>query len=157
MLRLMLEIQHRISFGCAEGIEWESHLVLGLLVRSYYGHVIRDIQIRIGTVYLGKDIKTERDVALKLEVAEDSDSTLAHEYSVYRAISGLPGIPRVHWYGREGPYRVIVLDRLGSTFEEIGRTSIDTNALFTYATQMVFLFLPYIYTFMFIFIQAFDP
>jgi hypothetical protein len=35
--------------------------------------------------------------------------------------------------------------------------SIDTNAVFTYATQMVFLFLTYIYTFIFIFIQAFDP
>ena len=92
----------------------------------------------LGSVYLGKDIKTERDVALKLEVAEDSSSNLAHKYSVYQAISGLPG---VYWYGREGPYRVIVLDRLGSTLEEIGRTSIDTNAIFAYAIQMVFLFL----------------
>jgi hypothetical protein len=92
-------------------------------------------------VYSGKDIKTERDVALKFEVARDSDSELAHEYSVYQAITGLPGIPRVHWFGREGPYRVIVLDRLGSSFEKIVRTSIDTSAVFTYATQMVFIFL----------------
>jgi hypothetical protein len=92
----------------------------------------------LGSVYLGRDIKTERDVALKLEVAEDSSSNLAHAYSVYQAISGLPG---VYWYGREGPYRVNVLDRLGSTLEEIGRTSIDANAIFAYAIQMVFLFL----------------
>ena len=26
---------------------------------SYYGHIVRDIQIHIGRVYLGKDIKTE--------------------------------------------------------------------------------------------------
>ena len=57
---------------------------------------------------------------MKLEVAEDSSSNLAHEYSVYQAISGLLGIPKVHWYGREEPYRVIVLDHLGSTLEEIG-------------------------------------
>jgi hypothetical protein len=106
---------------------------------------------------LGKDIKTEQDVALKLEVAQVSSSSLAHEYDVYQAISGLPGVPKVYWYGREGPYRVLVLDRLGTTFEEIGRTSIDTSALFTYATQMVFLFLTYIYALMFTFIQAFDP
>jgi hypothetical protein len=31
----LLEIQHHTLFGCVEGIEWESHLVLGLLVRSY--------------------------------------------------------------------------------------------------------------------------
>jgi predicted Ser/Thr protein kinase len=132
-------------------------LVPGLLVCSYQGHVVRDIRIHIGSVYLGKDIKTERDVALKLEIAQDSRSSLAHEYSVYQAISGLSGIPKVYWYGREGPYHVIVLDRLGSTLEEIGRTTIDTNAVFTYATQMVFLFPTYIYAFMFMFIKAFDP
>jgi len=80
-----------------------------------------------------------------------------HKYSIYQAISGLSGIPKVYWYGREGPYHVIVLDHLGSTFEEIGQMSIDTNAIFTYAMQMVFLFLTYINAFMFIFIQAFDP
>jgi hypothetical protein len=31
---IALKIQHRALFGCVEGIEWESHLVLGLLVRS---------------------------------------------------------------------------------------------------------------------------
>ena len=67
-----------------------------------------------------------------------------HEYSVYRAISELPGIPRVYWYGREGPYHVLVLDRLSSTFEAIVRMStLNTSAIFTYATQMVSLFLPY--------------
>lgn len=90
---------------------------------------------------MGKYVKAERDVALKLEIAEDSSSNLAHEYSIYQAISGLPGIPKVYWYGREGPYRVIVLDRLGITLEEIGRMSIDTNVVFAYAIQMVFLFL----------------
>ncbi|KAF8498962.1 kinase-like domain-containing protein [Russula emetica] len=91
----------------------------------------------IRSVYFGKDIKTERDVALKLEVAQDSSSNLVHKYSVYQAISGLSKIPKVYWYGREGPYHVIVLNRLGSTLEEIGRTCIDTNAVFTYAMQML--------------------
>ncbi len=94
----------------------------------------RDIQIHIGSVYLGKDIKTEREVALKLEVAQDPSSKLAHEYSIYQAISGLPRIPKVYWYGKEGPYRVIVLDHLGSSFEEMARMSmLDTNAIFTHA------------------------
>ena len=78
---------------------------------------------------------------MKLEVTQDLKSNLEHEYSVYKAISGLFGIPKVYWYRREGPYRVIVLDCLGSTFEELGRMPIDTNAVFAYAMQMVFLFL----------------
>jgi hypothetical protein len=96
---------------------------------TMYGHIICDIQICIGSVYLGKDIMTEQDVALKLELTEDSNSNLVHEYSIYWAISGLPGIPKVHWYGREGPYHVIILDHLSSTFKEIGQMSIDTNVL----------------------------
>ena len=81
---------------------------------------------------------------MKLKVAQDSSPKLVHEYSIYWAISELPGIPRVYWYGREGPYHVLVLDHLSSTFEAIVRTStLNTSAVFTYATQMVSLFLPY--------------
>jgi hypothetical protein len=91
-------------------------------------------------------------VALKLEIAEGSDSKLAHEYSVYRAISGLPGIPQVYWYGKEGPYNALVLDRLGSSFEAMVRTPmLNSTAVFTYAMQMVF-FLHMIYVFMLMFI-----
>jgi hypothetical protein len=57
---------------------------------------------------------------LKLEVTQDLSSNLAHEYNVYQALSELFWIPKVYWYGREGPYHVIVLDRLGSTLKEIG-------------------------------------
>jgi len=44
--------------------------------------------ICIGSVYSGKDIKTERDVALKFEVIQDLSSKLAHEYSIYWHIVG---------------------------------------------------------------------
>jgi hypothetical protein len=77
-------------------------------------------------------------------------------------IQCLSGYSRTLWdpHGvlvwREWPYHVIVLNCLGNTLEEIGQTSIDTNAVFTYPTQMVFLFLTYIYAFMFMFIQAFN-
>ena len=115
--------------------------------------------IRIGSVYSGKDIKTERDVALKFEVIQDPSSKLAHEYSVYWHISGLHGIPKVYWHGKEGPYRVLVLDRLGSSFEVIVRTPrLDSGAVFTYTMQMVYLILKFMHLcFMLKLIQAFDP
>ena len=96
-------------------------------------------------------------MALKLEVAEDSSLKLLHEYNVYKAISGLTGIPRAYWCGREGPYYVLILDHLGHTFEAIARTAmLNTDAIFTYAIQMVFLFI-IIDIFMLIFFQAFNP
>jgi hypothetical protein len=48
----------------------------------------------------------------------------------------------VYWYGREGQYHIIVPDPLGSTFKKMIQISmLNTNAIFTYAMQMVFLFL----------------
>ncbi|KAH9966393.1 kinase-like domain-containing protein [Russula dissimulans] len=91
-----------------------------------------------GTFIIRPYIKTERDVALKLEVARDPSSKLAHEYSIYQAILGLPRISKVYWYGREGQYHVIVLDHLGSTFKKMTQMSmLDTNAIFMYAMQML--------------------
>src|SRR5258707_13987768 len=90
-------------------------------------------------VYLGSDIKKGRDVAVKLEVALEWGSKLEHEYNVYRAISGIRGIPKMLWYGMEGRYNVMVLSHLGCTFEEMAQLSVlDANTVFTYAKQMVF-------------------
>jgi hypothetical protein len=44
----------------------------------------------------------------------------------------------MHWYGREVPYNVLVLDRLGLTLEEA--ISKDIRLVFSYAKQMVFPF-----------------
>jgi len=133
--------------------------------RSFGTYVVRSCHMQysdlicIGSVYSGKDIKTERDVALKSEVIQDPSSKLAHEYSVYRHISGLRGIPKVYWHGKEGPYRVLVLGRLGSSFEVIVQMPrLDSGAIFTYAMQMVYLILKFMHLcFMLKLIQAFDP
>ena len=53
-------------------------------------------------VYLGRDIKKGQDVAVKLEVALEWGSKLNHEYNVYRATSGIRGIPKMLWYRVEG-------------------------------------------------------
>jgi serine/threonine protein kinase len=76
---------------------------------------------------------------VKLEAAQEWGSKLEHEYHVYRATSGIRGIPKMLWYGVEGRYNVMVLSRLGCTFEEMAQLGVlDANAVFTYAKQMVF-------------------
>lgn len=114
--------------------------MLGLSVRqseSDLGH--HTYLFYLGTVYLGKDIKKGRDVAVKLEVALEWSSKLEHEYNIYRAISGICGIPKMLWYGMEGQYNALVLSRLGCTLEEMAQLSVlNTNTVFTYAKQMVF-------------------
>jgi hypothetical protein len=76
---------------------------------------------------------------VKLEAAQEWGSKLEHKYHVYRATSGIRGIPKMLWYGVEGRYNVMVLSRLGCTFEEMAQLGVlDANAVFTYAKQMVF-------------------
>jgi serine/threonine protein kinase len=76
---------------------------------------------------------------VKLEVALEWGSKLEHEYNVYRAISGISGIPKMLWYGMEGRYNVMVLSRLGCTFKEMAQLGLlNANTMFTYAKQMVF-------------------
>ncbi len=77
---------------------------------------------------------------MKLEVAlEWGGSRLEREYNVYRAISGIRGIPKMLWYGMEGRYNVMVLSRLGCTLEEMKQLNrLDANTVFAYAKQMVF-------------------
>jgi len=92
----------------------------------------------LGSVYLGKDIRNEASVALKIGHGESSPLKLSHEYSVYTAISGSVGIPEVLWYGREGMYEVIVLECLGASLDDLIRVQqFDSRKTFLYAAQMV--------------------
>lgn len=47
----------------------------------------------------GIDLDTGEEIAIKLEHFGDGMPILDHEASVYKALSGRMGIPRVHWYG----------------------------------------------------------
>ena len=76
---------------------------------------------------------------MKLEVALECGSKLDHEYNVYRATSGIRGIPKMLWYGMEGRYNVMVLSHLGCTIEEMAQMGVlDASTVFAYAKQMVF-------------------
>jgi len=75
---------------------------------------------------------------MKFEDSLTSDSKLMHEHEVYVAISGTPGIPALHWYRREDPYEVLILDRLGASLEEIPHWgTLNMDAVFSYSIQMV--------------------
>lgn len=91
----------------------------------------------IGRVYVGKDIKTDKEVALKVEHHEGSKS-LYHEYQIYKDLAGCAGISRAYWYGIEGPYHVLVIDRYQLSLDDMVRQAVlepQTTVLF--ATQMV--------------------
>lgn len=72
-----------------------------------------------GDIYLGTNINSGEEVAIKLESMKTRHPQLAYEYKVYRILAGGVGIPNVHWFGKEGDYNVMVMDILGPSLEDL--------------------------------------
>ncbi|CAM9234368.1 unnamed protein product, partial [Ectocarpus fasciculatus] len=72
-----------------------------------------------GDIYLGTNMTTGEDVAVKLELSGSKHPQLARETKVYRSLLGLVGIPSVRWYGIEGDYNCMVMDLLGKDLESL--------------------------------------
>lgn len=81
-----------------------------------------------GDIYLGENVTTGEEVAIKLESIKSRHPQLAYEYRLYRILqskstskegTALVGIPNVHWFGKEGDYNVLVLDLLGPSLEDL--------------------------------------
>lgn len=91
-----------------------------------------------GEIYLGTNVHTGDEVAIKLEPQRTKHPQLLYEAKVYRDLHNggklllfykflpiirrmLAGIPHVHWYGSEGDYNVLVIDLLGPSLEDLFR------------------------------------
>jgi serine/threonine protein kinase len=90
-----------------------------------------------GVVYKGYDILRKREVALKLESDMCSVPQLQYEYSVYKRLEGISGIPNVYAYIHKykfpfGVHSVLVLQLLGPSLDDIFR-----QANYTFSTQTV--------------------
>jgi serine/threonine protein kinase len=72
-----------------------------------------------GEIYLGINIQTNEEVAIKLENVRSAHPQLLYESKLYRILQGGVGIPNIHWYGVEGEYNVMVLDLLGPSLEDL--------------------------------------
>jgi serine/threonine protein kinase len=94
----------------------------------------------LGSVFLGKDIRTKAEVALKIGHAGSSPLKLSYEYDVYTMISRSVGIPEVLWYGKEDLHEIIVLEYLGTSLGDlISKRQFDPRRTFLYASHMVHL------------------
>ncbi|GJN86996.1 serine/threonine protein kinase [Purpureocillium lilacinum] len=95
-------------------------LLLTVVAELVFGDKYRIEDIRelgIGTsstVFLGSDIVTKTDVAIKL-----GDFNSEHEAGIYKLLVGREGIPEAHWFGSEGGNNVMVLDLLGSSLKDV--------------------------------------
>ncbi|KAI8079802.1 kinase-like domain-containing protein [Halteromyces radiatus] len=72
-----------------------------------------------GEIYLGTNLSTNEDIAVKLESTKATHPQLEYEARVYRLLAGGVGIPFVRWFGKETDYNVLVMDLLGPSMEDL--------------------------------------
>lgn len=73
-----------------------------------------------GEVYIGCDVRTDKVYAMKLEHSKRiKHPQLGFESKVFKLLQGGTGIPTIHYYGKEGQYNVLVMQRLGASLEEL--------------------------------------
>ncbi|XP_062154669.1 casein kinase 1-like protein 2 [Alnus glutinosa] len=72
-----------------------------------------------GEIYLGTNIQTNEEVAIKLENVKTKHPQLLYESKLYKILQGGTGIPNVRWFGVEGEFNVLVMDLLGPSLEDL--------------------------------------
>ncbi|XP_043717914.1 casein kinase 1-like protein 10 isoform X2 [Telopea speciosissima] len=72
-----------------------------------------------GELYLGVNIQSGEEVAIKLESVKTKHPQLHYESKLYMLLQGGTGIPHLKWFGVEGEYNVMVIDLLGPSLEDL--------------------------------------
>ncbi|CAG9318695.1 unnamed protein product [Blepharisma stoltei] len=72
-----------------------------------------------GEIFLGINIQTNEEVAIKLENVNTKHPQLMYESKLIKLLQGGPGLPGVLWYGIEGNFNVMVMDLLGPSLEDL--------------------------------------
>ncbi|EJK54238.1 hypothetical protein THAOC_26162 [Thalassiosira oceanica] len=70
-----------------------------------------------GDIYLGVGANGEK-VAVKFEKHGARCPQLRHEYKVYRELQNAPGFAKVHYFGTQDSYNLMVMDLLGPSLED---------------------------------------
>lgn len=72
-----------------------------------------------GETYVGTNVQSGAEVAIKLESVNAKHPRLLYETKVHNILAGAIGVPNIHWYGVEGDYNVVVMDLLGPSLEDL--------------------------------------
>ncbi|KAF5945647.1 hypothetical protein HYC85_015875 [Camellia sinensis] len=72
-----------------------------------------------GELYLGVNVQTGEEVAIKLESVKTKHPQLHYESKTYMLLQGGTGIPSLKWFGVESEYNVMVIDLLGPSLEDL--------------------------------------
>lgn len=68
-----------------------------------------------GTIYKGKNIRLDEEVAIKVEPIKNQTKLLKNESIIYQYLAGCQGIPQIKWFGLDGTNYYMVINLLGNS------------------------------------------
>jgi hypothetical protein len=92
---------------------------LAPLVRCRESFPCACVNLFSGDIYLGINIISGEEVAIKLESVKAKHPQLEYESKVYKTLAGGVGVPFVRWFGTECDYNAMVIDLLGPSLEDL--------------------------------------
>jgi casein kinase 1 len=72
-----------------------------------------------GEIYLGRDLNTGGEVAVKFEQLTTRRAQVIEEAKLLKELNGEFGFPKYIWYGREGDFHIMVIELLGPSLEDL--------------------------------------
>lgn len=72
-----------------------------------------------GEIYLGKNIKTDKEIEIKLESRKSKHPQLLHEAKILKELQGEIGIPKIYYYNQVSDYNYLVMELLGASLESL--------------------------------------
>ncbi|KAK8633958.1 hypothetical protein V6N13_014788 [Hibiscus sabdariffa] len=72
-----------------------------------------------GELFLGVNIQTGEEVAIKMEPVKTKHPQLLYESKLYMLLQAGTGIPHLNWFGVEGDFNIMVIELLGPSLEDL--------------------------------------
>jgi casein kinase 1 alpha len=93
--------------------------VVGEAGKSQYRLVRKIGSGSFGDIYLGINISSGEEVAVKLESIKARHPQLLYESKLYKILQGGAGIPHVRWFGQVREYNAMIMELLGPSLEDL--------------------------------------
>jgi casein kinase I family protein HRR25 len=89
------------------------------LINNKYKIIEKIGEGSFGSIYKGKNIRTNEELAIKIEPIDSNLKLLKNESIIYQYLSNTSGIPSIKWYGRDEENYYMVISLLGKSLQEI--------------------------------------
>ena len=94
-----------------------------------------------GEIYKGENIRTQEQVAIKVEPISNNLKLLKNESVIYQYLVGTEGVPNVKWFGKDTVNYYMVLNLLGDSLQTllINKKSFSLKLVLQIGLQIIFI------------------